>query len=85
MTLRFYHYSHHLNFYYSLVKDNISLLEMWEARLNTLGKQINLSTQSQTVSGIAESVNEDGTINIRLDNGTVFTGSSGEVTIERYS
>lgn len=76
---------HHLNFYYSLVKDNISLLEMWEARLNTLGKRINLSTQSQTVSGIAESVNEDGTINIRLDNGTVFTGSSGEVTIERYS
>ena len=75
---------HHLNSYYDLVRDNISLLEMWEAKLNTLGKRINLSTQSWTVSGIAESVNEDGTINIRLDDSTVFTGSSGEVTMESH-
>ena len=75
---------HHLNYYYDLVKNDISLLEMWEAKLNTLGKLISLSTQSGIVSGIAESINEDGTINIRLDNDTIFTGSSGEVTMQRH-
>ena len=75
---------HHLNYYYDLVKNDISLLEMWKAKLNTLGKLISLSTQSGIVSGIAESINEDGTINIRLDNNTIFTGSSGEVTRQRH-
>ena len=75
---------HHLNYYYDLVKNDISLLKMWEAKLNTLGKRISLSIQSGIVSGIAESINEDGTINIRLDNGTIFTGSSGEVTMQRH-
>ena len=75
---------HHLNYYYDLVRGDISLLGMWEAKLNTLGKRITLSTQSRIMSGIAESINEDGTINIRLDDGTVFTGSSGEVTMERH-
>ena len=74
----------HLNYYYDLVKNDISLLEMWEAKLNTIGKLISLSTQSGVVSGIAESINEDGTINIRLDNNTIFTGSSGEVTMQRH-
>jgi BirA family biotin operon repressor/biotin-[acetyl-CoA-carboxylase] ligase len=47
------------------------LLEAWKARLKTLGQDVTVASAAGTVSGIAESVDEQGALFIREDDGTL--------------
>ena len=53
----------------------------------TLGTEIKLTILDNQkdigVSGIALSVNEDGSLNIREYDGNIFIASSGEVTLDK--
>ena len=77
-----------LNYYYFQIARGESLTERWSDKLITLGTHINLTRlndPSETgISGIAQSVNEDGSMNIRKSDGTIFVASSGEVTLGKH-
>ena len=58
-----------LNFYYSLINQGKSLTKQWSDKLITLGTDIKLTIldnpEDKGISGIAVSVNEDGSLNIK--------------------
>ena len=74
-----------LNFYYSLINQGKSLTKQWSDKLITLGTDIKLTIldnpEDKGISGIALSVNEDGSLNIKKCDGSIFIASSGEVTL----
>ena len=76
-----------LNFYYSQIIRGGSLTKEWSDKLVTLGTEIKLTIldnqKDMGVSGIAQSVNEDGSLNIREYDGNIFIASSGEVTLDK--
>jgi len=76
-----------LNFYYSQIIRGESLTKEWSDKLITLGTEIKLTILDNQkdigVSGIALSVNEDGSLNIREYDGNIFIASSGEVTLDK--
>ena len=74
-----------MDYYYHMVKKEQSLTKLWESRLNTLGKKITISfpgTNRHGVTGTAKSINENGSLNVLLDNGSTFVASAGEVTLQ---
>ena len=74
-----------LNFYYSHINQGKSLTKQWSDKLITLGTNIKLTRldnpEDKGISGIALSVNEDGSLNIKKCDGNIFIASSGEVTL----
>jgi len=70
--------------YYERVKNGESLTSEWASRMNTLGKNINLSfpgTKRTGINGLAESVKEDGSLLVRTADNTIFLATAGEVTL----
>ena len=65
---------------YAEVRRGESLTHRWAATLETLGRQVRLSWQGNTVEGRAESVDERGNLVLRLADGSAFTAVAGEVT-----
>jgi BirA family biotin operon repressor/biotin-[acetyl-CoA-carboxylase] ligase len=55
----------------------------WAARLATLGQSVRAVTPSETLIGVAESVDEDGVLLLRTSDGTVHRLLSGDVTLAR--
>ena len=74
-----------LNFYYSYILQGQSLTQLWADKLTTLGTSIKLTRlnipNEKEIHGTAQSVNDDGSLNVKLNDGTIFTASSGEVTL----
>tara|TARA_Y100000588_G_C13925845_1_gene783526 strand:- start:482 stop:850 length:369 start_codon:yes stop_codon:yes gene_type:complete len=74
-----------LNFYYSYILQGQSLTQLWADKLTTLGTSIKLTRlnipNEKEIHGTAQSVNNDGSLNVKLNDGTIFTASSGEVTL----
>jgi len=74
-----------IDHYYYMLKKGQSLTKLWEDRLNTIGKNITLSfpgTHRASVQGTAKSTNENGSLNVTLEDGSVFVASAGEVTLQ---
>ena len=74
-----------IDHYYYMLKKGQSLTKLWETRLNTIGKNITLSfpgTHRASVQGTAKSTNENGSLNVTLEDGSVFVASAGEVTLQ---
>ena len=74
-----------IDHYYYMLKKGQSLTTLWEDRLNTIGKNITLSfpgTHRASVQGTAKSTNENGSLNVTLEDGSVFVASAGEVTLQ---
>ena len=73
--------------YYNIIKQNKSLTKKWGDYLNTIGRNIEISFTDkpgeQTISGLAHSVNEDGSLNLKLDDNSLLTVSAGEITINK--
>jgi BirA family biotin operon repressor/biotin-[acetyl-CoA-carboxylase] ligase len=57
------------------------IYEAWRGRLVTLGKKVRVTSGSQTVGGVAESVDESGALLIRGEEGSVTKVVAGEVTL----
>ena len=55
--------------------------EEWAERLSTLGQAVTVSTFHRVFSGVAEGVDADGALQIRLPNGRLETVLAGDVTL----
>ena len=74
-----------IDHYYCKLKKGQSLTKLWETRLNTIGRNITLSfpsTNRPSIKGTAKSINENGSLNVMLDDGSIFVASAGEVTLQ---
>ena len=52
----------------------------WSARLDTIGKRVRFYTRREVVEGLAESVDEEGAMLLRLDSGDIRRVLAGDVT-----
>lgn len=57
------------------------LREAWKARLETLGKRVNVRFGDIVEEGLAEDVDEEGNLLLRLPGGALRVVSAGEVTL----
>lgn len=55
----------------------------WSVRLATLGQHIEVTTGDQTLSGVAEAVDENGALLLRTVNGSVHRLLTGDTTLRR--
>jgi BirA family biotin operon repressor/biotin-[acetyl-CoA-carboxylase] ligase len=55
--------------------------EEWAGRLATLGQRIRVATSGGTLEGVAETVDEDGTLILRADDGVRHRLVTGDVTL----
>jgi BirA family biotin operon repressor/biotin-[acetyl-CoA-carboxylase] ligase len=53
----------------------------WTARLATLGQRVQATTSEGVLNGVAESVDEDGALLLRLPNGSLRRLLAGDVTL----
>lgn len=69
---------------YLAMRDGVSPVPAWAARLVTLGKQVvATSGDGQVFQGVAERVLPDGALGLRLDDGSVKSVTALDVTIRR--
>ena len=55
----------------------------WAARLATLGQRVNATTSTETLTGVAETVDEDGALLLRTPDGVLRRFLAGDVTLAR--
>ena len=65
---------------YAEVKAGARLTERWAAEMETLGRQVTVRWKERVVTGVAESVDDGGSLVLRQGDGTRVTVSAGEVT-----
>jgi BirA family biotin operon repressor/biotin-[acetyl-CoA-carboxylase] ligase len=58
-----------------------SIFKAWCSRLVTLGKKVRATTGTQIIEGLADSVDESGTLSIRRPDGTLVKVVVGDVTL----
>ena len=69
-----------LDTWYAYVRAGKSLTNDWAATLETLGKQVELRWRDQILTGVAESVDDQGNLTLLQPNGERVTVVAGEVT-----
>ena len=70
----------HFDDSYAIVRSGGSLTAEWSAMLDTLGRSVSLRSQDAVIEGIAESVNAQGNLLVRRNDGSLYTATAGEVT-----
>ena len=70
----------HFDDAYVSVRAGKSLTADWSALLDTLGRAVSLRSQHEAIEGVAESVDEQGNLLVRLPDGSLYTATAGEVT-----
>ena len=58
-----------------------SIYREWQAKLVTLGKKVTVRTGSETLEGLAESVDANGALMLKLDDGSETRIVAGDVTL----
>ena len=66
---------------YEQVRNGDSLTESWSAEIDTLGRLVEVHWGESVIEGIAMAVDEQGNLQLKLDNGSVKSVSAGEVTL----
>ncbi|MYA61623.1 MAG: biotin--[acetyl-CoA-carboxylase] ligase [Dehalococcoidia bacterium] len=69
-----------LDTWYARVRSGESLTEDWAATLETLGKRVELRWRDQVLTGLAESVDDQGNLTLLQPGGKRVTVVAGEVT-----
>lgn len=62
-------------------RDGDALRQEWRSRLETLGQQVSVTFAGRTERGVAEDVDEEGSLLLRLRDGRLLTFPAGEVTL----
>jgi BirA family biotin operon repressor/biotin-[acetyl-CoA-carboxylase] ligase len=70
---------------YETLKADENPHQEWASRLATLGQQVEASTTQETLTGVAESVDEDGALLLRTPDGTLHRLVVGDVTLKQSS
>ncbi|NWF51863.1 MAG: biotin--[acetyl-CoA-carboxylase] ligase [Nitrospirae bacterium] len=74
-----------IDYWYSILKgmNRKKLLREWELLTSTLGRKIKIATVKETLIGLAESINGEGMLVLKLPSGERRIISGGEVTLLR--
>jgi BirA family biotin operon repressor/biotin-[acetyl-CoA-carboxylase] ligase len=64
-----------------LLTDQAQLMNRYRADCVTLGKQVRVLSPNETEIALAQSVNDDGSLTVILENGEAKTVNSGEVSV----
>jgi BirA family biotin operon repressor/biotin-[acetyl-CoA-carboxylase] ligase len=67
--------------YQVLLTSEPDLLKEWEALNTTVGKKVAVRGLSETLVGLAQGINSEGRLVLRLDDGSVRQVAAGDVTI----
>ena len=67
---------------YAELRRGVALTSRWSDYLDTLGKTVQLKWREEVVEGVAEAVDDQGDLLIRLADGSLFTAIAGEVTLQ---
>ena len=70
------------NLYYTITSGG-SVFSEWRDRLITLGKEVRVTSGEEMFEGIAESVNTDGSLLVRIPDGSLNRVVAGDVTLRR--
>jgi BirA family biotin operon repressor/biotin-[acetyl-CoA-carboxylase] ligase len=65
-----------------LVSADHELRDRWAARVDTIGQSVELALGAETVHGLAEGVDYDGGLLVRVDGGGTRKFAAGEVTVQ---
>ena len=63
--------------------DRETILSGWRDRASTIGLHVEVTAGSDTYNGLAESIDEEGRLLLRLPSGEIKKISSGDLTILR--
>ncbi|MBI4287247.1 MAG: biotin--[acetyl-CoA-carboxylase] ligase [Chloroflexi bacterium] len=66
---------------YTAVKDGGSVFEAWRRSLETLGRQVQVKMDSAEIVGLAENVKPDGSLLLRLADGSLQQIVAGDVSL----
>jgi BirA family biotin operon repressor/biotin-[acetyl-CoA-carboxylase] ligase len=67
--------------YQKFLNNDIDVLEEWKKLNVTVGNRITVSGAGEALDGLAQGVDRDGRLILRLDDGTIRTVAAGDVTI----
>ncbi len=76
-------YLAHFERRYGEARAGASVRDAWRARLVTLGQQVRVTWPGHTADGLAEDVDDDGSLIVRRDDGSAVTVEAGDVTLRR--
>lgn len=68
---------------YEALRTGESPHQEWAARLATLGRPVKVTTSDEVLTGVAESVDEDGALHLRTPDGALHRLLAGDVTLAR--
>jgi BirA family transcriptional regulator, biotin operon repressor / biotin---[acetyl-CoA-carboxylase] ligase len=71
-------YSHFFSYYGKLGDETVAA---WKARSETLGRRVTVRESAWVISGIAETVQRDGALLVRGENGVVVPVYTGDITV----
>ena len=60
-----------------------ALFDAWRGRLDTLGRAVSIANGGEVVEGVAERVDEQGALLVRVDDGALRRVVAGDLTFER--
>jgi BirA family biotin operon repressor/biotin-[acetyl-CoA-carboxylase] ligase len=69
------------HWYQKFLNNDEDVLEAWKKLNVTVGNRITVSGAGETLDGLAQGVDRDGRLIVRLDDGTIRTVAAGDVTI----
>jgi BirA family biotin operon repressor/biotin-[acetyl-CoA-carboxylase] ligase len=67
--------------YQKLLIHDMDVLEEWKKLNMTVGNRITVSGAGEALEGLAQGIDRDGRLIVRLDDGTIRTVAAGDVTI----
>jgi BirA family biotin operon repressor/biotin-[acetyl-CoA-carboxylase] ligase len=67
--------------YQKFLDNDADVLEEWKMLNTTVGNRITVSGAGEALDGLAQGVDRDGRLVVRLDDGTIRTVAAGDVTI----
>lgn len=65
---------------YNRINDRDFILGEWTRNMDTIGRRVNVNTGNRTLEGVAEAVNHEGNLVLRLDDGSIQEVMAGDVT-----
>ena len=69
------------SWYQKFLKNDADILEAWKQHNLTIGNRITVSGAGEFLEGLAQGIDNEGRLIVRLDDGTIRTVAAGDVTI----
>jgi len=69
------------SWYQKFLKNDADILEEWKKLNVTVGNRVTVSGMGESLVGLAQGVDNEGRLIVRLDDGTIRTVAAGDVTI----